>query len=563
MGFRLAEAFVEIGANTTGLDLSLAGIASKLEAAFSSGGATVVAGGLLAIGGAAAYAIKQGADLQEAFGEIRKTSGLAGADLEQFQKNIFELATTMGGVSTKELLDIGAIAGRLGISGVSDLTEFTHSVAMMHIAMNDIPVETLTTSIARILGIFKLGPEAALSFGSALNKLDDSSKATGAEILDVTQRLSSSAATLGMAPQQVLALATALKSAGINNEVAGTAFSQILAKMATNTAAFAKIAGLSVKEFGDLLTTDALGAVKLFVGGINQMETLDKFAALKTLKLDGEHASTAIMSLGQTLGDLDGYVESANSEWETHASILAENAIKSEQTNAQFERMRNSIGIITANIGEALTPTLIGLADAFGNAAIASADLAQSIEILGKMNQGVLADLRETLDSIVSLGFSGKGTGAGGGALVAAGLGGSEGSIKAMIAKFGRGAEQWETDYAMGDAFGKAQGGKGGKGGGSGFGSPQFYGPDADDFGKGPGFEIDYGAGSSFQKKEEKSQILDAGSLAANIIKDTLGSKDKIPEKALTEAQKHTKLLEQIAQSKAGGMEKEFMATFG
>ena len=101
-----------------------------------------------------------------------------------------------------------------------------------------------------------MGTEQAIGFASALNKLDDTSSATGRDILDITQRLSGSASVLGLSPQKVLALATALKDAGVENEVAGTAVSQLFSKMATDGAKFAEVSGVSFDRFARTLRAD-------------------------------------------------------------------------------------------------------------------------------------------------------------------------------------------------------------------------------------------------------------------------------------------------------------------
>ena len=48
---------------------------------------------------------------------------------------------------------------------------------------------------------------------------------------------------------------------------------------------------------------------------------------------------------------LDGYVATANGEWLTLGSIMAENAAQGETTAAQLDRMSNVVQITAARLG--------------------------------------------------------------------------------------------------------------------------------------------------------------------------------------------------------------------
>ena len=187
-------------------------------------------------------------DFETKLSQVRKTTGVTGSALLDMREKLVALGTTFGGFKLDELFDTAALSGRLGIAG-DKLVEFTRDIALTHVAIQDVPADELATSMGRILNVFGLGTESAIRLGSAINKLDDSSTATARDIMEVTRRLSGPAAALGLAPQKVLALATALKEAGVSNEVGGTAIAQVFSKMATRTQDFADVAGVSLAKF--------------------------------------------------------------------------------------------------------------------------------------------------------------------------------------------------------------------------------------------------------------------------------------------------------------------------
>jgi TP901 family phage tail tape measure protein len=377
MGSKLAELFVQITGNAAPLSATLAGVRAQL-AGFGGLGAKLGSGllaglGVAGLGSAAALGaglykvVTAAADLESAYAQIRKTTGLTGDEMDQLKGKLQGLATTMAGVSLEDINGIAAMAGRLGIQGVDGIAEFTRSIASIRIALDDIPAEEAATSIARILNVFKLGPEATLSFASALNKLDDSSTATGRDILEVTQRLSGVASVLGLAPPKVLALAAALKDAGIENEVAGSSFTQILSKMTTDTSKFATVAGVSTEQFARALDGDPLEAIKLLTGGLNKLSKFDQIKALGKLGLEGVRTTQSLLQLAKVVGKVDGYTATANEEWRTQASIQAEVAIKAGETWSQFTLLANNLKLTAAALGNFLLPGLKGLAGWLGD----------------------------------------------------------------------------------------------------------------------------------------------------------------------------------------------------
>lgn len=369
MASKLAELYVQITGNASPLSATLAGVRTQLSGFGGMGvkagsgllsglGVAAATGGLAAVGVGMAKAITTAADLESAYGQIRKTTGLTGDEMERLKGKLQGLSTTMAGVSVESINEVGAMAGRLGIQGVEGIAEFTKSIAMITIALDDIPAEEAASSIARILNVFQLGPEATMSFASALNKLDDSSTATGRDILDVSRQIAGAASTLGMSPQKVLALSAALKDAGINNEVAGTAFSQILGKMAKDSASFAKVAGVSADQFATALKGDPLEAIQLLMAGLAKLDAPGQFRAISSLGIDGERGTQALLQLSKVMGKLSGYVTTANEEWKTHASIQAEVKIKSEETWSQLTRLTNSVKLTAGSIGSVLLPQI-------------------------------------------------------------------------------------------------------------------------------------------------------------------------------------------------------------
>lgn len=336
-------------------------------------------------------------DLEARLSQVRKTTGLAGSELGALRTQLEGLASTVGGLKFDELLNLAAIGGRLGIAG-DKLGNFARDMGLIRVALQDIPAEEAATSIGRILNVFQLGSEDAIKFASALSKLDNSSSATGRDILEITQRISGSASVLGLSAQKVLALSTALKDAGVENQVAGTAISQLFSKMATDTQKFADVSGMSLGRFASVLQADPLSALMLFEKGLARLDGVSQLQLLDTMELDGARVKATLSQLNSVVDRLPGYVRIANGEWKTLDSILKQVEVAGNTTRAQLDRMHNVLQITAATIGEFMLPVVKALANSFD-------DLAGDVQRFFRGNETAMAGFADKVR--VSAGYVG------------------------------------------------------------------------------------------------------------------------------------------------------------
>lgn len=415
--FTVARLSADLGVHDSGLEDAINRLEGKIGGLVGTlNGLASAAAGFL-VGTVIARGLKTAADaaidLESRLAQLRKTTGLSGGALDELKDKLAGLSSTMAGVKLGDLFDVASMGGRLGIAG-DKIAGFARDIGMIKVALEDIPAEEAATSIARILNVFHLGTEDAIRFASALNKLDDSSTATGRDILDITQRLSGPAAALGLAPTKVLALAAALKDAGVENEVAGTAIGQMFAKMATNVADFARVARVSAKDFTEAFKADPLNALVLVSDGLKKLEPMARFEALKSLGLEGARTVTTLLQLGEVSSKLGGYVRDAEGEWGTMASILRENALQGNTTRAVLEQMNNILTVTAAKVGDSLLPVIKALARSVG-------ELATDFQGIVGRNSGVI------------------------------------GAISAKLAEMGRGVgllvAEWRTFAALGQSF--------------------------------------------------------------------------------------------------------------
>jgi TP901 family phage tail tape measure protein len=320
-------------------------------------------GGAAGLGAALGFAVKSAADFEQGLAQVRKTTGLAGDELEALSAGIKDLATALPGISSAELLEIAAAGGRLGIQGGAEILAYTKAVGMMGIALDGLPVEEAATGVATLLNVFKLGTDRTLGLASALNKLDDTSNTTARAILDITTRAAATANGLGVTATETMALAAALASAGVNAEEAGTALSQILARMTSNLEEFAAMAGKSSAEFAATIRRDPVEALRQVAEGINRLDPILAASKLEELGLDGTRTANAMKILAANFGQVERYVRDANEEFATGASIQREVAVAAELFWNKLKGLWEQVRQLAAVFGSALLPALGAASD--------------------------------------------------------------------------------------------------------------------------------------------------------------------------------------------------------
>lgn len=289
--------------------------------------------------------ISQNAKLSDSFSDIRKTTGMTEQEVNKLNKAFTQMNTRS---TTAELRDIAIAAGQLGISK-KDILSFTAATDKLVVALGDEftgGAEEVTKEMGALRNIFsdiksdKID-EDMLRIGNAVNELGASGMATGPVVTDFANRIGGVGISLGLTSGQVLGLSATLQELNVSTERGGTAITKILLKMTQKTDEFSKVAGMSTKEFTDLVNKDLYGAfVKVAEGATKTGGSATQFSKiLDELGVDGAGASEVFAKLGKNTGLLQEKVDLANVSLQNTDSIMNEFNIKNENAAANVERI--------------------------------------------------------------------------------------------------------------------------------------------------------------------------------------------------------------------------------
>lgn len=318
--------------------------------------------------------IAKGSKLSDSLSDIQKTTGMTKAEVREFNGELSKIDTR---TPAAELRAIAAGAGQLGIAK-KDILAFTDATDKLVVSLGDEfqgGAEQVTKEMGALRNIFsdvKSDNVASdmLHIGNAINELGASGAATGPVVADFANRIGGVGITMGLTSGQVLGLSATLQELNVSTERGGTATVKILQAMAGEPAKFAKVAGLGVKEFADLVNTDLYGALVKVSEGVskNGAHATELAKILQELGVDGAGASEVMAKLGANTGMLDEKVKLASKSLGSTSSIMSEFATKNDNLAGKLEKLTKLLSSAFTNsaFNDVLEGMVDGLSKLFG-----------------------------------------------------------------------------------------------------------------------------------------------------------------------------------------------------
>jgi len=302
----------------------------------------------------------------EAMTDAMKTTGLT-------KDEISELSEKLKGIDTKtaqnELLGLVRAGGKLGISGQEDLLGFAKAANQINVALSEDlggDAEAAITEVGKMVDVFNLKDEfgiekAMLKVGSAINELGAASTANEGYIVNFSGRLAGIAPNAKISIDKVMGLAATLDSLHQQAETSSTAVGQTITKMFEKTETFANIAGMSLKDFSDLLNNDVNEAFIRVLEGMNKggdggMKAITE--AMGDMGLNGSRAIQVLGSLSKQTETLRQQQQISAEAFNEGTSITNEYELKNNSLTATLEKQKKALMETTVEIGEKMNPLM-------------------------------------------------------------------------------------------------------------------------------------------------------------------------------------------------------------
>lgn len=321
---------------------------------------------LLALG---AIAGKTAVDMQSGFIGVRKTVTASAEQLAKMRGEFREMSKEIP-VSVGQLFKIGEAAGQLGIQ-TENITSFARTMAMLG-ATTNIAGEEGSMQLARFASITEMSQDNFDRLGSTIVHLGNNLATTEAEIASMSLRLAGAGKFVGMSEHQILSLAAAARSVGLESEAGGTAFSRVM-KLMNNAVdkggskfrLFAKITGQSTAEFSKKFKTDAAGSIVDFTVGLQRLkkEGVNITRILEKFKMADIRISDALLRAAGS-GDVFRKALALGAlAWEENNALTKEAELRFGSWGSKLTMAWNRLKLVSNEIGEILIPMFIALVD--------------------------------------------------------------------------------------------------------------------------------------------------------------------------------------------------------
>lgn len=300
------------------------------------------------------------AQMEEEMADVRKLTGLADAAVRDLNEDLKRMDTR---TSREQLNRLAGSAGRLGKDAKKDILEFVEAGDMINIALGDDLGDGAIEKVGKLAMAFgedkKKGLKGAmLSTGSAINELVQNSSAMGGFLVDFTARVAGFGKQIGLTQAQIMGFGTVMDENLLRDEMAATAFGNMLTKMQTDTEKFARIAGMDVKAFTDLLNKDANAAVLALADSLKKADPQTMMKMLDDMGLDGSRAVAVLATLADKIDDVRRHQERANKAYQEGTSVIKEYEIKNNTAQAKIDKCKKKFHEMTVELGERLVPVV-------------------------------------------------------------------------------------------------------------------------------------------------------------------------------------------------------------
>ncbi|QQU18075.1 phage tail tape measure protein [Enterococcus casseliflavus] len=369
------------------------GMVSKAGTALTVGVTAPIVAGATAV-------TKAAIDWESAFAGVKKTSDEVVDSNGNVVYSYADLETSLRGLAKElpsthsEIAAVAEAAGQLGIQ-TQDITAFTKTMIDMGESTN-LSAEDAATAIAKIANITGMTSSEYQRFGSSVVALGNNFATTEADIVQMSNRLASAGTLAGLSNQEILGLATAMSSVGIEAEAGGTAMTQTLTAIekaavegGDSLDQFAKVAGMSSSEFAKQWNEKPIEAIQSFIKALGELDGKGESATLMLdeMGLSGVRQSNMLKSLALASDTLSGAVDMSTQAWEENTALTNEAGTRYETTESKLKMLRNEAVDAAIEFGGPLVDALRDGLEASKPLIKSFGDMAKAFSSLDKEQQ--------------------------------------------------------------------------------------------------------------------------------------------------------------------------------
>lgn len=371
----------------------------------------------VAVGAAGVLAVKSAMGYETAFTGVRKTVEGTPEQLKEINTQLKEMSLTTP-VSASGLADIAAAGGQLSVA-TPNIVKFTKTIADMSVATN-LGGEEGASVLAKFVNVSGDDMNNIDRIGSSIVALGNNTATTEADIAEMALRMATFGNAVRMNSNQVLGYSAALSSMGIEAQAGGSAIGRVWMDIQKAVSGggqdlkeYAKMAGMSAKDFKKAWGTDSSGAFNSIIKGLSQSK--DLIGSLEKLGVKNALDVTSVLALANNYELLEKCLNLSSTAYKENTALTNEANTAYGTTANQIQLAKNAVTNAAMSLGEQMLPAVTkgankvsSLAKGFGNL---SDDAKKAVIATGGVVVGLGATTKAAASTIETVGKITKGVG--------------------------------------------------------------------------------------------------------------------------------------------------------
>ena len=300
------------------------------------------------------------AAMMEAQSQVTKYTGMTAEQVELLNEDLKRMDTR---TAREQLNALAGDAGRLGIQAKDEVLDFVEAADMINVALGEDLGEDATKNIGKLAQMFgdagRSLKDNMLAIGSAVNSVAQNSSAAEPYLVNFTARMGGVAKQARLSVTDVMGFASALDQNMLRSEMASTALQGLILKIYQEPAEYARLAGMDVEKFVDLIETDCNEAILAFLSNLGQLGGMEEMAPiLDKMKLSGAEAAGVISTLASNVATIRKEQNQANTAFTEGTSIVDEFNVQNNTVQAGLDKAKKTLTDLRVELGEELLPVM-------------------------------------------------------------------------------------------------------------------------------------------------------------------------------------------------------------
>lgn len=305
-------------------------------------------------------AVQSYADMEGEMASVRKFTGMTMDEVEKLNESFKTMDTRS---SREQLNKLAQEAGKLGITSQDAVLEYVRAADVINVALDELG-DGATRDIGKLSSIYgdadRMGMgKAMLAVGAAINEVSQNSTASASYLVDFENRMAGVGKQADMTVSQIMGYASVLDQNAQQVEMSATALQGVIMKMYKEPEKLARIAGINIQQFAQMVKNDANEALLYFLDTLGRAGGMQALAPMfDEMKLDGARAASVLSVLAGNIELVRREQKLAQEAFDEGTSAITEFSVQNNTVQAQLDKAKKSFNEISVTLGKDLLPVM-------------------------------------------------------------------------------------------------------------------------------------------------------------------------------------------------------------